>query len=268
VVVHYNYGWNWTALFCTGDRLWQPRGLAETVWLFKDSAGYDGQMYHYIAHDPFFQRSFDRYVDAPRLRYRRILLPGLAYLLAIGQGRFIDAAYIGLVLASISLGWLARPVVRGRRQFTWWISAWYLEPAHYDLPWPGALIGSGLDYAALAGIGVAVFWVVVLLAAIYAFAGLTAALYVDLRGRKRKVSVGHQLRCRSYWHWLDCESGGLRWGAYGDDDSTSGTAVCGYRPSHFGSKVVRVRSQDRGAGTSSTFNSVIKPSMRVVPKAR
>src|ERR1700722_4966098 len=85
--VHANYGGNWTALYCTGARLGVPAPLAsEHVWQFPGSNGFDGQMYHYIAHDPLIRdAALAGHVDDPRLRYRRILVPGLAYLLAGGH---------------------------------------------------------------------------------------------------------------------------------------------------------------------------------------
>jgi hypothetical protein len=51
-----------------------------------------------------------RYMDWPRLRYGRILVPGLAALLAAGQSSFVDAAYIGVNLLFLFAGvyWLGR----------------------------------------------------------------------------------------------------------------------------------------------------------------
>jgi hypothetical protein len=86
---------------------------SENIYLFQNSFGYDGQLYHYIAHDPFFTRNFSDSIDSPRLRYRRILVPGLAFLLALGQDRAVDAAYVVVVAGFIFLGayWLSRMAV-------------------------------------------------------------------------------------------------------------------------------------------------------------
>jgi hypothetical protein len=115
LTVHYSFGGNWTALFCTGalSKPPPPALRSEKIYLFQNSRGYDGQLYHYIAHDPFFTRGFSRIMDAPRLRYRRILVPGLAFLLALGHDRGIDAAYILVVTGFIFLGayWLSRMAV-------------------------------------------------------------------------------------------------------------------------------------------------------------
>src|ERR1044071_2273539 len=89
LVVHYVYAGERTSLYCTGQRFAQPP-LGERIWTFPNSYGYDGQWYHYIAHDPWFERGFAGFLDAPRIRYRRILLPGLANLLAGGRDRYID----------------------------------------------------------------------------------------------------------------------------------------------------------------------------------
>ena len=110
LTVHANYEARWNALFCTGAELKQPPELAaEHLYLFDGSQGYDGQMYHYVAHDPFFTRGFDGYLDAPRMRYRRILVPLVAHVLAMGADQRIDGAYFAVVLAAIFLGgyWLS-----------------------------------------------------------------------------------------------------------------------------------------------------------------
>lgn len=111
LVVRYTFGGNWTAWFCTGGNVAQPDPLAfEHLYRFAQSDGYDGQFYHYMAHDPLFRRGFDRYIDAPRLRYRRILIPALAFIISAGQDRWIDTALIALNLLCIFGGayWLSR----------------------------------------------------------------------------------------------------------------------------------------------------------------
>jgi len=111
LTVRYNYGGNWTGLFCTGASQNGPRDVdGEEIFALPNSFGYDGQFYHYIAHDPLGRSKLAGYVDVPRLRYTRILVPGLAYLLAAGQPRYIDAAYFSVVLLFVFLGtyWLGR----------------------------------------------------------------------------------------------------------------------------------------------------------------
>jgi hypothetical protein len=110
LVVHFDYHGNWTALFCTGARFEQPPALAvENIYRFENSSGFDGQFYHYIAHDPFFLHGLARYVDLPRLRYRRILVPLMTYGVALGRSGLIDSAYITVVLVFVWLGsyWLS-----------------------------------------------------------------------------------------------------------------------------------------------------------------
>lgn len=103
--VHANYGGNWTALFCTGALTRQPPlNTSQHVYVFANSHGYDGQFYRYIAHDPFLRSDLKNYIDDPRVRYRRILVPLLAYGLALGQPALIDPAYEFVCLLSIGLG--------------------------------------------------------------------------------------------------------------------------------------------------------------------
>lgn len=124
LTVRYNYGGNWTGLFCTGANQRIPGKLAaERIYVVPNSDGFDGQFYHYLAHDPLLRSGLTRYVDAPRLRGRRILVPALAFLLAGGQQRHIDSAYFAVVLLFVFLGgyWLSRFAVLHGRHFGWGI---------------------------------------------------------------------------------------------------------------------------------------------------
>ena len=68
-LVYRCYQGNWTGLFLTGDhREVPPQLAAENIYLFEGSTGYDGQYYHYIAHDPFRQRGLSEWVDVPGTR--------------------------------------------------------------------------------------------------------------------------------------------------------------------------------------------------------
>jgi hypothetical protein len=108
--VEFKFRGNWTALFLSGEQYPIPPSLAgDGVYRFRRTPGYDGQFYHFIAHDPLLRTDAAEYVDSPELRWRRILVPGLAHLLAFGRMDWIDGAYIAVVLASVSVGvfWLA-----------------------------------------------------------------------------------------------------------------------------------------------------------------
>jgi len=123
ITVKVNYQNNWTALYCTGGLRRTPPSLAyEHIFNFPGSAGYDGQFYHYVAHDPLLRsEDLKSSVDDPRLRYRRVLLPGLAFVLAAGQGVWIDVAYCAVFLAFIGLGvfWMAECCRKTERNEAW-----------------------------------------------------------------------------------------------------------------------------------------------------
>jgi hypothetical protein len=92
----------------------------EHIYMFPNVVGYDGQLYHLVAHDPLFRRNFARVIDIPRLRYRRILVPGLAALLSFGQDNWVDNAYFSVILGFVFLGtfWLARwSLLHGRSPY-------------------------------------------------------------------------------------------------------------------------------------------------------
>ncbi|MGA7409386.1 MAG: hypothetical protein WBW33_02810 [Bryobacteraceae bacterium] len=127
LTVRYSYGGNWSGLFCTGALSPPPVALAqEHIYLNPGSVGYDGQAYHYIAHDPFFQRGLSKVLDDPRLRTQRILFPLLAWLLAFGSDSRIDAALITVQLLFCGPGvyWLSRLAVLQQRS-PWW-GLWFL----------------------------------------------------------------------------------------------------------------------------------------------
>lgn len=129
LTVHYNRGGNWTALFLTGTQYPVPQQLDAGTYRFP-GAGYDGQMYRYVAHAPFSPKIYERYIDKAEDRYRRILIPALAYLLAGGQDAWIDGAYIALVALFVFLGayWLSRwAVLEGAHPA--WALAFLLAPA-------------------------------------------------------------------------------------------------------------------------------------------
>jgi hypothetical protein len=109
LTVRYNRANNWTALFLTGHFQPVPPQLEAGTYRFPD-AGYDGQMYRYVAHDPFLQGGLNRYMDDPDGRHRRILVPALAYLLVAGRQSWIDGSYIGVIAGFVGLGayWLSR----------------------------------------------------------------------------------------------------------------------------------------------------------------
>lgn len=88
-----------------------------------NSSGYDGQWYHLVAHDPFRQQGTDRYLDEPGTRYQRILVPALAYVLALGRQEWIDRAYGAVILLFVFLGawWLSLYAIGQGRHPAWGI---------------------------------------------------------------------------------------------------------------------------------------------------
>ena len=122
LTVRCNYGGNWSALYCTGVKFRIPPALAgENIYTFRQSYGWDGQFYHYIAHDPFLADGMWKAIDTPGMRYRRILVPGLAYVLALGNAKHVDAAYRAVILLFFGLGayWLSRLAVLYRHSPAW-----------------------------------------------------------------------------------------------------------------------------------------------------
>jgi len=76
----------------------------EHIYRFAGSAGYDGQFYHYVAHDPLMRTHLAAAMDDPRYRYARIFVPALAYCLALGRAAWVDRAYEAVWLLALALG--------------------------------------------------------------------------------------------------------------------------------------------------------------------
>ncbi len=111
LTVRYNYGGDWTALFKIGPmKSPPPFAAAEPHYAFKYSGNYDGQWYHLMAHDPFMSRGAASVIDAPVLRYRRILVSLLAWVVALGRDAWIDRAYFAVILGFVFAGvfWMTR----------------------------------------------------------------------------------------------------------------------------------------------------------------
>ena len=127
--VHYANGGNWTALFCSGAGVPLPPQL-DAVTYRVPLVGYDGQFYRLLAHDPILRKGYARYADAPQYRFRRSLVPWLAWLVAWGNDRWIDTAYIATEMLFIALGtyWCARLLGR-RGRSPWWGLLFLAVPA-------------------------------------------------------------------------------------------------------------------------------------------
>ncbi|MCB9385266.1 MAG: hypothetical protein H6509_11670 [Bryobacterales bacterium] len=126
--MHRNFGGDWTALFVTSADRELPIGLE--AHRFHETMGYDGQFYRVLAHDPLLRRVDPIFFDAPALRWRRILTPALAYLVALGRPSWIDPAYVAVTLGFLALGvfWSAR-FCRGAGLPAWWGAGFVLLPA-------------------------------------------------------------------------------------------------------------------------------------------
>ena len=104
LTVHANYGGNWSGLFRVGHSAPLPPQLAGTTFRNAHPRGYDGQFYRLLAMDPFLRNGTAAYLDSPLLRSRRILMPLSAWILAAGQIRFIDGAYVLLMAFFVGMG--------------------------------------------------------------------------------------------------------------------------------------------------------------------
>ena len=127
------YHGNWTGLFCIAPHMPVPEFLrAERLYIFQGTEGYDGQVYHLIAHDPWMRRGSAQAIGDAAFRYQRIFVPALAWMLALGRDEYVHAAYFAVILAFVFLGvyWMAR-LARARGLPPAWGLAFLAIPATF-----------------------------------------------------------------------------------------------------------------------------------------
>lgn len=109
-LIHYSRGGAWSSMFLTGAGTRIPEPLkSENIHPLPASSGYDGQFYHFVAHDPWLRRGF---------------LP------AVDRDEWIDTAFYVVLFGFILLGawWLAR-YFEERGAPAWWGLGFLLAPA-------------------------------------------------------------------------------------------------------------------------------------------
>jgi hypothetical protein len=105
---------------------------AQPVYVYPYPGGYDGQYYAQLAYDPALRLPETRdAMDNPIYRARRILLPALAWLLALGQPMWIVHVYSVLNIVA----WLALAAVLWRLLAVRDLRSW--------LAWAGVLFSGG-----------------------------------------------------------------------------------------------------------------------------
>jgi hypothetical protein len=103
---------------------------SEKLYIFAGGEGFDGMIYHLIAHDPWLRRGSADAIVGPAIFYQRIFVPALAWALALGRDAWIDRAYYAVILGFIFLGvyWSSRIAMRWGLSSVWGL-AFLLTPA-------------------------------------------------------------------------------------------------------------------------------------------
>ena len=117
------FGGDYRALLCLGDLVRHPAALDGVP---RDGPhGYDGQYYAALATDPLLLRAeTTRFLDAPAYRATRVFVPGLAWVIALGNGRAAVHVYLWLcwALAIAAVGVVAAWLRCDGRPL-WWTAA-------------------------------------------------------------------------------------------------------------------------------------------------
>ena len=125
------YGGDWRGLYYTGSGVVLPPAIAaEDPPRSPDPTGFDGQFYHVAAHSPLPPADAAQYMDNPRLRWRRILAPGLAHAVSRVIPGAVDPAYVGVLLAFTFCGvWWSAGMVAANGLPAWVGLCFLLLPA-------------------------------------------------------------------------------------------------------------------------------------------
>jgi hypothetical protein len=94
---------------------------SERLYIFQNSTGFDGMVFHLIAHDPWMRHGSAEAIGGTAYRYRRILVPALAWCLALGHDAWVHTAYYTVILAFVFLGvyWLSLLLARAGCHPAW-----------------------------------------------------------------------------------------------------------------------------------------------------
>ncbi len=114
-------GGNTGSFICIGDQFIPPEKLAPGIPYLKNSAGYDGQFFYLIAHDPWILSNYYKYIDSPGYRCQRIFYPLLVHLTAGGDPRNYPDRMVQINFAAIILGtfFVARFLASQGRSSLW-----------------------------------------------------------------------------------------------------------------------------------------------------
>jgi len=126
LAVQIRYHGDWTGLFHIGGGFTPPPEAGGKPFTLRGDAGYDGQFYRLVARDPFLSRDYARYVDSPEMRWQRILVPWLAWTLALGQDRWVDGTYIAVILGWVFAGSLWGAQLACKRGYPAWMGGGFL----------------------------------------------------------------------------------------------------------------------------------------------
>lgn len=247
-----NYGGNWTALFCTAERARLPAELAQSTYRFAGSAGYDGQAYRLVARDPWLRHGLHEYLDDPALRYRRILLPAAAWLIAQNGFLSTDAAYILVILGCVFLGtaYLGR-LLAGLGKAAAWGAVFPLVPACLI-----SIDRMTVDIALMALLAVLLVrwgsssaWQSTLLLALcplvrdlgfLVVGGAVLSCLYEKKGRKALLCAAAALPAALWWFWVRVTLSGLKADGISGEVPTwlaiaggGGLATAFLRPNHY-----------------------------------
>ena len=98
--VHATAPGQWSALFFNGSRFAHPN-VENFGYIYPDSYGYDGQWYRLLALDPLLNKGLTKYLDNPRLRARRILIPAIAG--ALGKESLPASEYWFIAITDVTM---------------------------------------------------------------------------------------------------------------------------------------------------------------------
>lgn len=119
------FGDNISSFICMGTEFMKPEEMPQGMFYLKDSMGYDGQFFYFIARDPFITGNMHQRLDVPAYRYQRIMYPLLARISALGNVEKLPKTLVSVNLAAILIGTLLVAGMLLKQQMSPWYALFY-----------------------------------------------------------------------------------------------------------------------------------------------
>jgi len=120
-----HFGFNFSGFACIGDYFASEKFTDDKTHILKNSVGYDGQFYYFLAQDIFLTNGVEKNLDAPTYRSQRIMYPLLARILALGKNNLLKYTLVLVNFIAILIGTYIFVLLLEDNNISPWVSVYY-----------------------------------------------------------------------------------------------------------------------------------------------